>query len=88
MKIQTRVAGFLLFHENLDFCDACLATRLVSTPAEVRAAVTALRARAPIFLRDRWTCQICGKQAEVTRALAGPTIAMKSAIRRRASRVA
>ena len=88
MRLETRVAGFLVFHENHDFCDACLAARLVATPAEVEAAIAALRRRAAVFLRDRWTCQICGRQAEVTRALPGRTVAMKSAIRRRASRIA
>ena len=88
MKLETRVAGFLVFHENHDFCDACLATRLVSTPAEVRAAIDGLRRRAAVFLRDRWACEVCGRQAEVTRALAGRTVAMKSPIRRRASRIA
>jgi hypothetical protein len=88
VKLETRVAGFLLFHENRDFCDACLASRLVATAEEVRGAITLLRRRAPTFLRDRWTCQMCGKQAEVTRALPGPTVATKSSIQRRASRIA
>jgi hypothetical protein len=88
MGLEARLAGFLVFHENHDFCDGCLAVRLGSTPTEVKAAVAALRRRNQVFLRDRWTCQACGRQAEVTRALAGRTVAMKTPIRRRASRIA
>ncbi len=88
MNLETRVAGFLVFHENRDCCDACLAARLVATPAEVRDAIAALRRRSAIFLRDHWVCQMCARRAEVTRALPGPTVASKSSIRRRASRIA
>ena len=88
MTLEARVAGFLVFHENRDFCDGCLAARLASTPSEVKAAIAALKRRASVFLRDRWTCQLCGRQAEVTRAMPGNTVAMKTPIRRRASRIA
>ena len=88
MKLESRVAGFLVFHENHDFCDACVALKLGVAPADVLAAVAALRRRTRVFLRDRWACQLCGRQAEVTRALASGVIATKSPIRRRASRIA
>lgn len=88
VKLEARVAGFLVFHENRDFCDACLAAKLGATAADVQAAVASLRRRSAVVLRDRWACQLCGKKGEVTRALAGRTVAMKSQIRRRASRVA
>jgi hypothetical protein len=88
MTIQARVAGFLVFHENHDFCDGCLAVQVGTTPGEVKAAVAALRSRNAVFLRDRWTCELCARRADVTRALAGPTVATKTAIRRRASRIA
>jgi hypothetical protein len=88
MTLAMRIAGFLLFHENRDFCDGCIATKVAATTVEVRAALTELSRRSPVVLRDRWTCQLCGKKGEVTRALAGGTVATKSSLRRRASRVA
>ena len=88
MTLEARLAGFLVFHENHDFCDGCLAVQAGTTPGEVRAALAALRSRNAVFLRDRWTCEACGRHAEVTRALAGRTVATKTAIRRRASRIA
>jgi hypothetical protein len=88
VTLEGRIAGFLVFHENRDFCDACLAARLVATPDEVRAAIAAWRRRATILLRDRWTCELCRRHAEVTRALPGRTVATKTPIRRRATRIA
>jgi hypothetical protein len=88
VTLEARVVGFLLFHENRDFCDACLAARLGVTVADISAAVTALRRRSSVVLRDRWACELCGKTRDVTRALAGPTIATKTKLRRRATRAA
>jgi hypothetical protein len=88
VKLEGRVAGFLVFHENRDFCDACLAAKVGATAEDVKTAIDALRRRSPVVLRDRWNCQLCGKKAEVTRALAGNTVATKSNLRRRALRSA
>jgi hypothetical protein len=88
LTLDAHIAGFLLFHENADVCDACLAARVRATPAEVEAAIARLRRSARVFLRDRWTCQLCGNEAQVTRGLAGSTVALKTPIRRRASRIA
>jgi len=88
MTLQRRIVGFLLFHGNRDVCDACLAVRLGVTAPEVRAATASLSRKSPSILRDRWACQLCGKQGEVTRALPGRTVASQSNLRRRALRSA
>jgi len=88
VKLEVQVAGFLVFHENHDFCDACLAAKLGVAPTDVQAAVMALRRRSSVILRDRWACQLCGRKGEVTRALAGRTVATKTKLRRRAVRAA
>lgn len=88
MKAEGLVAGFLIFHENRDFCDVCLATKLGLTRGVVRAAIGVLRASSTTVLRDRWVCQLCGTQGEVTRALSNRTVATKSNLRRRALRSA
>jgi len=88
MTLQRRIVGFLLFHGNRDICDACLAVRLIVTAPEVRAAIASVGRKSPSILRDRWVCQLCGRQGEVTRALPGPTVATQSNLRRRALRSA
>jgi hypothetical protein len=88
VTLEARVIGFLLFHESRDFCDACLGARLGAATAAIAVVVKALRRRSSVVLRDRWACAMCGKVAEVTRALPGPTVATKSKLRRRATHAA
>lgn len=82
-----RIAGFLLFHGDLDYCDACLAAALELAAGEVPAAAAEL-ARAPTFLRDRWLCHRCGRWGSVTRALPTRALSLKHPSRARRLRQA
>lgn len=88
VNLEAKVVGFLVVNEGRDFCDACLAAKFGIAPRGVGAIIAAVRRRSPIVLRDRWSCELCGKQGEVSRALGGHTIATKGKLRRRASRAA
>lgn len=63
-----RVAGFLIFNQDEDFCDRCLAVGTRLTPPQATVAVQRV-AHFKIFLRDRWRCDACGAPGPVTRAL-------------------
>jgi hypothetical protein len=82
MDAEGRVVAFLILHENLDFCDDCLAQELAITPERLEAIVRTLRKSAPI-LRDQWTCRHCGRRATVTRAVPNATFALNRRSRTR-----
>lgn len=81
------MTGFLVFHENVDFCDECLAARLDIPPEQLRAIASKL-AKSALILRDRWICQQCGRRDRVTRALPNATFTRKGRAGSRLSRMA
>ena len=88
MNLETKVIGFLVVNEGRDYCDACIAATFGTAATAVRTILLAARRRSASILRDRWVCELCAKQGEVTRVLGGRTIARKSRLRRRAFRAA
>lgn len=82
MNLESRLTGFLVFHENLDFCDDCLAVRLDTGAQELRVVASKL-AKSALILRDRWICAQCGRRDHVTRALPNQTFALRRRARSR-----
>jgi hypothetical protein len=87
MDAESRVVGFLILHESLDFCDECLADRLGLTAERLTGVLALLEKSAPI-LRDRWTCRSCARLAVVTRAVPNGTFALSRRSRTRQRRPA
>lgn len=82
LDLETLVVGFLIFHENVDFCDACLAARLGISRAQAAAAASEVAASSAI-LRGSWVCHACRQHTTVTRALRNRTFATTTRTRRR-----
>lgn len=82
MRDRDRILAFLMFHQNLDFCDACLAAQL-GMPAQDVTTTVAQLAKTPTFLRDRWACHGCGQERLVTRALSNRTVSTKGRLQTR-----
>ena len=76
MNLESHLTGFLVFHENMDFCDDCLAARL-DIPADQVRVIASKLAKSAVILRDRWICAQCGRRDHVTRALPNQTFALK-----------
>lgn len=82
VDLPTLIVGFLVFHENVDFCDACLAGRLGISRKQAGAAAAEVAASAAI-LRGSWVCHGCRQHTIVTRALPNRTFATTTRTRRR-----
>jgi len=70
----TGVAGFLIFNQDEDFCDRCVAVGTHLTPEQATGALQRV-AHLKTFLRDRWRCAACGAPGTVTRALPNRVVA-------------
>jgi hypothetical protein len=84
---RDQAAGFLMFHQNVDFCDHCLAV-VLGVSDQQAAAIAIDLGSGQAFLRDRWTCHRCGRMGRVIRSLANPTLTSRSSGRRLPPRLA
>lgn len=82
LDLETLVVGFLIFHQNVDFCDACLAARLRISREQARATAAEVAA-SPALLRDSWVCHACQQHTIVTRALPNRTFTTHTRRRQR-----
>ena len=87
MDITSRVIGFLILHESLDFCDQCLASRL-GISVERLGEILALSDKSAPILRDRWACRDCRRVTGVTRAVPNQTFALNRRSRTRLQHIA
>lgn len=79
MRLREELLGFLLFRQNVDFCDRCLADHL-GAPLDALTATARDLARSPAVLRDLWVCHTCRRRGPVTRALSNRAVTARQGV--------